>query len=321
MEYLSKQHIFNSLESYKVAVVGDVHLQSTTPRSRRDNYFMSTITELDKIFSVNDIMLFLGDVFDTPILSGKHLYQFINLIKYYTKLGKKFYTIVGNHDLYSYNIDSIPKTSLGLMFITGLIKNLKRIKIHDVLVDGMYFYPKVKPNPRLDYDKTSILLGHYFYEFNLDPEYSLTEDMIKDMNYDYVLLGHDHKPYPEKKIGKTKLLRGGSIARNSADSFNLTRKPSYYQFIITKKGVESYSLQEIPNCLSGKEIFIDSVFDNVMNNDLSSVTDVESILERFTKKTVVSKYTMKHALNDLSCPEKPYDYLQSKYRENNLSLI
>ena len=322
---VDKKHTYTTQKSYNVAVVGDVHLMSanSSPRSRKDNYFLSTMSELDKIFKANDIILFLGDVFDTPVLAGRSLYHVFNLLKYYHKLGKKFYTIVGNHDIYAYNIESLPKTSLGLTFTVGFLKNHKRIMVHDVIFDGMPFKSKAEVVPRMEHSNTSILLGHYFYNFNLDPEYSLTDDMIKEMNYDYLLLGHDHKPYPEQQIGKTRLLRGGSIARNSADQFNLYRKPCYYQFVIDRSGISEINYIEIPDTKFGKEIFIDEVFNQNTDytNDYSSITDVDDILKQFTKKSIVAKYTITDALSDLHAPNLNFDYIKDHYRQHNLLFV
>ena len=316
----TKQHIFKDKE-YRVAVVGDVHLTDRSPRSRKDNYFLTTMSEISKIVEFNDIILFLGDIFDTPILAGRSLYSFINFLKYHIKAGKKFYTIIGNHDIYSYNLDSLPKTSLGLLFAVSLIKNLKRIMVHDVIIDGMPFYASLKnvSLPKIRYNKESLLLGHYFYDFNLDEEYSLTDTMIKYMDYSYLLLGHDHKPYKEIQIGNTKLLRGGSTARNSTDYFNLERKPCYYQFVIDKKGIQEINYIEIPNSLPPEQIFIDEAFKK--DNDYGSVTDVETILKQFTKKTNVAKYTINNALTDLQTPQHIQEYIKEQYILNNIPFI
>lgn len=317
---------YKDLATYRVAIVGDVHLASRSPRFRIDNYFDSLINKLDYIYKNNDIILYLGDLFDSPILEAKSLYKYINLLKYYFTQKKVSFSIVGNHDISSYNIQKLNESSLGLLFTVGLIKPLKRIYIHNILIDGMEFIdetskkPTVKPNPKLNYKYDSVLLGHYFYNCGLDMDYSLTDEIIEKMNYKYIFLGHDHKPYPIKNIGKTSLYRGGSICRNTRNDFNLVRQPSYYQLIINQDGIADIVYNEIPALLPN-EIFLDTSLKSY-DNELNFITDLKELVNSITitQDTNTKKYTIKNSLEELQAPNHVVEFLSARYNENNILL-
>lgn len=307
-------------KSYKVSIVGDVHILERSPRYRKDDYLNSILNKLEYVFQNSDIILFLGDLFDHPTISYKAFHRFVSLLKTYYVQGKQFYSIVGNHDIQNYNLSKLKESTLGLIFSIGLIKPLTRISINGVIFDGMTLGNKVIEQETFQLNNPSVLLGHYFYNNSLDPEYSITDDQIVNMNYDYLFLGHDHKPYVTKSIGKTKLHRGGSICRNTIDDFNFKRVPSFYRFNIKTNSEFNVDFLEIENSLSTKDIYIPEVFKtNITKINKEYLTDISTILKSFNKNVNVNSNKISSILLSLNVPDDVYHCIENKYLENNLN--
>lgn len=309
-------------KDFKVSIVGDVHIMERSPRYRKDDYLNSILSKLDYIFDNSDIVLFLGDLFDNPTISYKAFHRFVSLLKHHYVNGKQFYSIVGNHDIQNYNLHKLKESTLGLIFSIGLIKPLTRISVNGIIFDGMTLGNKVIEQSSFDLTNTSFLLGHYFYNNSLDPDYSITDDQIINMNYDYLFLGHDHKPYSVKTIGKTLLHRGGSICRNTIDDFNLKRVPSFYQVYIKPNSDYEINYLEIKSSLLTSEVYIPEVFQtNTSKINKEYLTDISSVLKSFTKNVNLNSNNISSILLSLNPPDEVYHYIENTYLENNMKFL
>lgn len=247
----------------KIAVIGDVHITGKNPRCRKDIYLDSILTKLDQILSSNDIVLCLGDLFDSASVEEEAVSRFLKLV---IKHNKPFYTIFGNHDLYKYSTQLLEKTSLGLTMLKGVVKHLGS----EGLTIGSYTFQEIPfraKNPIVpEVDPNTILLGHFFFENNLCPDYSITREQLEKCNAKFMLLGHDHEPHAPLTFGSTELLRQGSICRNTAFIYQFNRVPTYIQFSIDK------------DFLSYKVISLDVDLDVFIEN-LKPVLDKNVLLE------------------------------------------
>lgn len=243
----------------KIIFVGDVHLKGSTPISRKDNYAEVILGKLNFIkeyaLSIGcTTLIFLGDIFDTVSTSIQYFSHCLSCFKDIQDCGIDSYTIVGNHDLRYDSMDTLQTTPLGILVKSNAMHLLDSLIVDDVFIQGTH-YPQT-PAPKGESELYSILLLHRFYEsaFNETP---ITKEDVINLGYDAYILGHDHKPYQTISIenfGKAvKVIRPGSLARNSSDQYNKLRKP---RILVFDTGSKSYYYEEVPS-ESGLEIFFE----------------------------------------------------------------
>ena len=100
----------------KVAFVGDLHLNHSTPKSRIDDYPTTCIDKLESLrvsLLQRDVkyLIILGDVFHKPKQSVEFLNRVIKQFLKFKDSGIEVYSIIGNHDEIYERVDSIERTS------------------------------------------------------------------------------------------------------------------------------------------------------------------------------------------------------------------
>ena len=105
----------------------DIHITSRNPRSRMDNYKESILRKLayvgDFAKSLNAPVLCGGDIFHTADVSNSLVSETIKVIRQH--FDAPITSIAGNHDLFGNNLQTLPKTSYGLLEASGCLYNLR----------------------------------------------------------------------------------------------------------------------------------------------------------------------------------------------------
>jgi len=101
----------------KLLYFGDPHFRGTSPRSRTDDYKEAVKAKMREIFQLAkehqvDALLEPGDTWDRPDTSNSVLLEFADLL---AESPVPIYTTAGNHDLFSYNLETYWRTSLHLL--------------------------------------------------------------------------------------------------------------------------------------------------------------------------------------------------------------
>ena len=301
-----------------IAIAGDLHLNDTAPRSRTDNYIASIFDKLYYLIENSDILILLGDIFDAKTISNQAIARFVPRLREYVANGKKVFYILGNHDLYNYNINTYARSSLSVFEMLDVMVLVRSLKIGPVHFDVIPFdrkFPGIIPT---DYFQ-SVLLGHYYYNDSRDPAYSMFDKDIENCGYKYIFLGHDHEEYASVTVGETVVVRSGSIARNTAHKTNLAReKPKYAEMIVTSAGIISLGLKEVECAKYPEEVFVPDVFNSPVQNDLSFLSNVEDLLEAFKSKLTGVDVSIKDALEEVEAPTVVVSYLKEVHHRNNL---
>lgn len=102
-----------------------------------------------------------------------------------------------------------------------------------------------------------ICVAHCFYEDPFAEEHNLHVKDILELGYDYYILGHDHTPYEDVKIGESTIYRPGSLTRGTANDKQLTRDNVYILEYDTV--LDEFKRIAVP-CLPAKDVFNESVF-------------------------------------------------------------
>ena len=246
----------------KIYFVPDVHLQEQSPRSRKDAYPTTVLEKLEYIVELansnNATTIFLGDVFNAVNMPMNYFYRVVDVFK---KFKNKPFTIVGNHDYPRTNPEMLPRTPLGLLNNIGLIEYLQHYEVEGrVVIEGSHYWqtiPKASQVTTTAVPMKQICVAHCFYEDNFAQEHNLHIKDILELGYDYYVLGHDHTPYEDTKVGDSIIYRPGSLTRGTANDKQLTRDNVY----ILEYDTELDSFRKVPvPCLPAKEVFNESVF-------------------------------------------------------------
>ena len=308
-----------------VAFVGDIHLQFSNPASRVDNYFEAILNKIDQVMKTNKYFISLGDLFSHPVLDIQGTMMFIELLKRYKEKGGVFIEIAGNHTVYNWQLNTVNKTTLGLLHKLNLIQILDRsglidkakssIEIGDyTIVPGLLNEPK---NIIEALNNNSILVAHSYYAFERDKKHSLEYEDLKDKGYKYCFLGHDHQPYQPKIIENTTLYRPGSLAREAAHSYNFDRKIIYYQLDLDTDKVKSIEVE----CEPASEVF--SVEANEKHNDTTPqyVYDMEELMKNFKNKKTVNISIRKMLEDNKEIPDRVVNFIKDCYEQCNLEFV
>lgn len=112
----------------EILTVGDPHLSDKAPVNTTDSYtddileMLIWIADTAKARKSSAVVL-LGDIFHhkAPTRNSHALVQkMIDVISYFKKLDVPIWAVVGNHDLTSDRMDSLPSQPLGVLFKAGL---------------------------------------------------------------------------------------------------------------------------------------------------------------------------------------------------------
>lgn len=212
--------------------IGDLHYSGVNPENYISNYkedFYAQMMEVKEIvFNMCvDAILTPGDIFNSHIVSNTTLLELADMIQ----SSCNWYTIIGNHDIIGYNLDSYERSSLKVL--ERLCDNLEVIETEEqrfysrhcgdvyfsisgtsysdkMDVNGYgYFYPteeEIKENFTLNWYLENYIKIHIAHGMLLEKKppfekYTLI-NKVKTMA-DLILCGHDHAGFGIKVLDKT----------------------------------------------------------------------------------------------------------------------
>lgn len=176
------------------------------------------------------------------------------------------------HDEQFDRLDTYNNTSLGLLFLTGVIKPFTKITFkregrRTVNIYGCHF-PNDLPDVS-DFDSYNIVVAHKFYDYNLDKD-SLHKEDLEKHPFSMYLLAHDHSPYELKtervSDGLVRIVRPGSFSRGTAHAYNNSRL--IYVDVVTI-GDKVEVIRDTLNVKKPEDIFSAAVLDKVDVKDYS----------------------------------------------------
>lgn len=275
-----------------IAFVGDMHIQFSNPTSRVDNYFESVLNKLSQILDNNRVVISLGDMFSNPVLDIQGTLVLIELLKRYKDKGGMFFEIAGNHTIYNWNLNTLSKTTLGLLHKLELVNILDRSglvvnSLDKLELEGITIVPGLLNNPH-DVIKAptdnSIMVAHTYYNFSRDPKHSFEYEEIANLGYRAIFLGHDHERYPEKVLEQGVLYRPGSLGREAAHPYNFTRELIYYKLDLDTDSISPVKIDYLP----ASEVFSLEVIEKHNDTTSAFIYDLEELMKNFKNKSSIS---------------------------------
>lgn len=305
----------------KIGIVGDLHI-APPPDKRIDDYFQAGLDKIEQIAQYCDIVIFLGDIFTSARVEEKYVYDLIQHL-YFCKnnYNVKFYTIVGNHDVVHEDENNLKDSSLGILQIS---KALTIILNEPLLIDGYSFntlpvnFKKAKeilPTKKVSSNLIEVLLVHHEYETGTN---CFTYDDFKNLGYNMIFLGHDHKPFEQGRIiyPEFTIYRSGSIMRNRAEDYNFTRV-LYYPVIDTDlRGTDKEVHCEVVNCKSANNVFKVEAITKQNYKKEKFIEAVDQVIDKYKDNiSTQSRFSIKTILEELGASEKVINGVRKKYEK------
>lgn len=146
----------------KILYLTDTHIRGTTPRSRLDDLSQALLAKLAEVVALAkehqvSAILHGGDLFDRPDVAPAVALEFLRVLM---DAPCPIYGIAGNHDVFGFNPQTVPRTMLGLFDGFHLFRLLKPGDVAwidgadglKVQVTGQEFHAELdRRNPILDY--------------------------------------------------------------------------------------------------------------------------------------------------------------------------
>lgn len=255
-------------------VVGDIHLCNTAPSCRLDNYAETCIKKLEYILDYcidNEISLIVieGDVFhkhQIPIQFLSTIIATINNKKEKFKLKTKkeliISSIIGNHDLPFENHKYIDRSPIYLMFETNTLSHFKHITMRSnkttIEISGFDYSMPIEKST----NKNECCVAHCFFGFDFlnalaakdDSNDRISEEQANELGYSVYFLGHDHTDYGVTDKFNYKVVRPGSLLRNSSHTQQVNRIPCFYH-VIKEDDKYFFNRVEVSIALSCEAVF------------------------------------------------------------------
>jgi exonuclease SbcD len=257
----------------KFIYFGDPHIRGKNPRNRTDDYkeaLKAKFREIWKLAEYNKATAILcpGDIFDRPEVTNGVLLEFAEVFK---ESPVPIYTTAGNHDVYSYNLDTYGRTSLRILelivpqlTVTNDPKQNVILEDKDSLV-SISFQPYDQNIDRDGYGYSpgdpveEAYMIHVAHGMLLDHDPKVfdryTYVKTAETEADLVLCGHDHLGFGryDRADGKV-FYNGGSLTRLSASEAEQSRKINVALITIEDSKLKSLEEIELRSAKPGIEI-------------------------------------------------------------------
>lgn len=179
----------------KLLYLTDTHMRGTSPRSRLDDLPQALLAKLREVVALARehgvaAILHGGDLFDRPDVAPAVALEFLRVLM---EAPCPIYGIAGNHDVYGFNPDTVPRTMLGLFDGFRLFQLLRPGQAAwveedglKVQVTGQEFHAELdRRDPVLDYCVVPAGVGGSLHERHPEADFAihLTHGMLLEKSF------------------------------------------------------------------------------------------------------------------------------------------
>lgn len=316
----------------KVLFFTDTHIRGTNPRSRLDVFQDTLYNKLNEILNFikeNKInyVIFGGDLLDRPDVSLSVMQRFIYLLNQFPK---PIYMVLGNHDIYGQNPNTVNRTIIGILETLGIVHILdnNHVILEDeemkIKVTGANYYYDID----VDINKEKYIsknkdgcdyLIHVVHgmlmekSFIKEVPHTLIDDIFSMTEADITLCGHYHTGFGALKINDKYFVNPGALVRINNSLSEIKRSPSFAVINLEKNNIE-ISIEKLKTAPEG-ELVIDRSFvkehaqrELILNKIIQSVNSygefemlsINQIVEEIARKEAIPDEIKKEALDRLS---------------------
>lgn len=284
----------------KLLYYSDVHYTDKKPSSRKDDYRQSIMNKLIHIDELSrehkvDMVVCGGDVSHK---FNENFRIFVDLYNYFSNTFVKHHVVAGfNHDFAGGNYETgLPNSILGALKKTGCLIEVGQT--FEFELDRVKFYTSHR----------SICPTPFF------GSYELYSDLKCDASV--ILLSHLHMPFGVDFVNNKHFVSPGSVGRNAADTFNLSRNPQCALIIVDNGNVISIELLNLKCELDvfDQQYLINRDKDNALGH-VSSLDSLETFMEQ--EEGILDASSIIHRLGERYDKEAVEMALEFKGRVDN----
>lgn len=230
--------------------VGDPHYRVKGSPYRIDNFYETQLDKLKQILKLGEVhkssgIIFLGDIFHSPRESYELVY---NLLEVFKTTTVPCYSIVGNHDVVGYSIDTLKRSPLGILTKSGFVTLLNQDIVFgdNVVLRGIDYFSKHEDqkyqfNGYGNY--TRVICSHNM----IVPLDKALFDFIHPNNVqtdaDLVMMGHYHMPFDFTTPNSKRFINPGVPMRWTTNEVNIVPKVVKVEFSNNTYKVDYLPLQ------------------------------------------------------------------------------
>jgi predicted phosphodiesterase len=289
-------------EKYDALVFSDPHIYGRNPICRKDNLVE---LQFEKLNEVKDIanrykvpVICLGDVTESPHISHAMVSVIAQILN---QIDKKFFTLIGQHDLWYYDLSSFDSTALGAL--VNASQNIHRIEMFNNIYNFNINYAHWNQIPQIR--EGNIFLTHkpvvprefvkkymWLSQNVNNNKFYILEDLPK--TYNLIMCGDWHLRYIYRN-NKTLLINPGALTRRKANEDSLNTFPSVilisFEFPFNHKILALQIAKNPEEVISSDHLEITKI-SKIIKEEISKFIELTKI-QKNTDKTKFITYLLK----------------------------
>jgi len=269
----------------KLLIFNDAHIKASTPKNRLDDYPLALWNKFQQITQIIDdyqidTVLCGGDLFDVPDPPTSVVNSYLQLFTYWNI---PIYSIVGSHDKFGYNNNTLYRTGLGTLMAAGVVKLLNETCHigYNTQIAGVSHSYNLDENPTVDYFREKIDKDAYLIQvchgMIIDSPWGFGKyTNVRDIKTeaDFVGCAHFHPGFGPIQVGNTTVINIGALGRT--EYVNRKYPPGVLYVNTDVPGEEFW--EYIPLNVPDDVFTVKSQMDEIHDNGVSSF--IEALKER-----------------------------------------
>lgn len=288
----------------KIIFITDTHFRGTAPKNRKDDFVHTLKNKISEVVGYcnknnADILLHGGDFFDRPDVSPAVFKDFARILM---DCKCPIFGVHGNHDIYGYNPNTLPRTMLGILHgleIVNLLDKSPRViernSIQLQLTGCGYSYDIEQKESYITKNTTNSDFAIHLVHGLLLPKKSLPTDKltliddIKETEADITLCGHYHAGFGIIDIESKFFINPGALVRIDNSLSEIRREPKMLEILLTKG--EKPEVKFIPlKCVQRGDAVLDRTEIELKSDKEAKIVDfLEGILDITSNKYLVAE--------------------------------
>ena len=276
----------------KIVYQGDLHLRSSVPSARTQEYFKDQLEHLWQLVAFANAyhapLILGGDIFDAPSVSYT---VFNQTVKPFGAVNRGVHACFGPHDIYHHASKTLEDTAYAALINSGVMQHYSQGKKYHRGQVTISFVSWQEGPPKPDKDRSNVLVGHIpVYKDNV-PFFmegkAFTQDTVKRKypGFGLYLCGDIHIPFVKGGV-----VVSGSMMRMAVNQ--MEDKPRAYLIDIETGLIEPKFFDEKP------DMFVPQTLENTPDLDVSELVAALRASDR-------EKISYKQDCYDLAAENQP----------------
>ncbi len=222
----------------KIACLGDLHIRSTRPENRTDDYTETLFNKLQFIIDYcenNDVRIVLmpGDIFHAPVQPYSILRKTLDLLHSHDFAKLNYYACYGQHDLLFHSKEN-KEVALNILESGKAVHILdKPVTYNGVNIYGCHYGDEI---PEIVTRGINVLVIHRMIIaekklWSQQEEFIKSSSLLRKYDFDLIVSGDNHNTFQDVYRNRY-LVNAGSLMRSNIDQED--HKPCFFTYDVTK---------------------------------------------------------------------------------------